>query len=690
MSVDTPPAPAVVRARQLALGSPRAPRWARPTLWAVLVLAAALSVWNLSSIGNANSFYAASVLSGTQSWKALFFGSLDAGNFITVDKPPLAEWVMGLSCRVFGFGTWQMMLPVAAAGVASVALLYTMVRRSFGYVAATIAALVLALTPITVAINRDNNPDPFLVLLMLLGAAGCLRAIRTGRLAPLVWCAVAVGFAFDAKMLQGYMCLPAFLLAYAFAAKVGVRKRVRNLAVAGVALAASTFWYVVVADFLVSRDSRPYIGGSTDNTVWNLVIGYNGFGRVFGESAVGGSTFGQGANFGGAAGAGRLFNSIMGGQISWLIPFATIALLAGLVLRGRRPRTDMQRASYLLWGGWFGVHYLVFSFAEGTFHPYYTTAMAPGIAALTGAGGVAMYRAFRRGGLRWVWVLPAAITVSAVWAVVLLNRTTSWNAWLGPVVGVVAALSVAGLLVMRFAPGLPSPRRLGAAAAAAGLLALLAGPGAYAVDAATSGSSNGTNPTAGPSTGGGGFGGGGMRGGGGGGGMGRPGGQQGGQQGAQQGAPQGGQQGGGQPQAGGQMPSGGGQPQAGGGGFGGGGMRGGSVSTQLVSYLIKHQDGATWILAVSTDQTASELILQSRKPVASMGGWSGSDNAMTLDKLQTLVKAGKLHYVETGGRGNSALTTWIQQHGTLVKPSAYGDSSSTSTSTVYRLDPSDV
>jgi 4-amino-4-deoxy-L-arabinose transferase-like glycosyltransferase len=177
----------------------------------VLLLTALLSLWNVSSIGNANSFYAASVLSGTQSWKALFFGSLDAGNFITVDKPPLAEWVMGLFCRVFGFGTWQMMVPVAAAGTASVALLYTMVRRSFGYVAATIAALVLALTPITVAISRDNNPDPFLVLLMLLGAAGCLRAIRTGRLAPLVWCGVAIGFAFMAKMLQGYMVLPAFV-----------------------------------------------------------------------------------------------------------------------------------------------------------------------------------------------------------------------------------------------------------------------------------------------------------------------------------------------------------------------------------------------------------------------------------------------------------------------------------------------
>jgi 4-amino-4-deoxy-L-arabinose transferase-like glycosyltransferase len=502
----------------------------------VLLLTALLSLWNVSSIGNANSFYAASVLSGTQSWKALFFGSLDAGNFITVDKPPLAEWVMGLFCRVFGFGTWQMMVPVAAAGTASVALLYTMVRRSFGYVAATIAALVLALTPITVAISRDNNPDPFLVLLMLLGAAGCLRAIRTGRLAPLVWCGVAIGFAFMAKMLQGYMVLPAFVLAYGFAAKCSVVKRIRNLAVAGVALAASTGWFVLVADFLVSKDSRPYIGGSTDNTFWNLVVGYNGLGRVFGASDGTGS-FGQGANFGGAAGVGRMFNSIIGGQISWLIPFAAIALVAGLVLRGRRPRTDMQRASYLLWGGWVGVHFVVFSFAQGIFHPYYTTAMAPGIAALCGAGGVAMYRAFRGRDVRWVWVLPAAVAVSAVWAVVLLSRTTSWNAWIGPVAGVLAAASIAGLLLARF--GKVTARRAGAVAALTGVVALLAGPSAYAVSAATKGSEDGTNPTAGPAVAGGGFGGGGGRGG-----AGRPGGFPGG------GFPGGGAQRGGQAQPG--------------------------------------------------------------------------------------------------------------------------------------------
>jgi 4-amino-4-deoxy-L-arabinose transferase-like glycosyltransferase len=270
-----------------------------------------------------------------------------------------------------------------------------MVRKPFGHAAATIAALVLALTPITVAINRDTNPDPILVLLMLLGASGLLRAVRNGKLAPLVWSAVAIGFAFNTKMMQAYVVLPAFFVVYLYAAKPSLGKRIRNLAVATVALIVSSAWWMVIVD-LIPASSRPYIGGSTDNTVWDLVIGYNGFGRIFGESSGVGSA-GGGANFGGTSGIGRLFNTIMGGQISWLIPFAAIALVAALLLRGRAPRTDTQRASILLWGGWFLLHYLTFALAEGTFHPYYVTALAPGIAALTGAGGVALYKAFREG-----------------------------------------------------------------------------------------------------------------------------------------------------------------------------------------------------------------------------------------------------------------------------------------------------
>ncbi|MER6222558.1 glycosyltransferase family 39 protein [Streptomyces sp900105755] len=672
-------APPVSRTRRLFLGAPEDPRWARPALWAILLLATALYAWNLTSI-TGNSFYDAAVYSGTKSWKAFFFGALDAGSFITVDKPPFALWVMGLSARALGYGTWQLLLPMVAVGVGSVALLYRLVKRDFGVVAATIAALVLTLTPITVAIDRDTNPDPVLVFLMLLGAAALLKAVRNGRLLPLVWSAVAIGFAFNTKMMQAYVVLPAFFLVYLWAANASLGRRIRNLAVATVALAVSSAWWMVIVD-LIPASSRPYIGGSTDNTVWDLVIGYNGFGRIFGASSSVGSQ-GNGASFGGGSGLYRMFNDIMGGQISWLIPFAAIALVGGLVLRGRAPRTDARRAALMLWGGWFVLHFLTFSLAEGTFHPYYVTAMAPGIAALAGAGGVMLYRAFRDGSAaQWGWVLPVAVAASAVWAVVLLQRVSGSGTVYTVAEAVAAlggALAVAGLLAGRFM----KRQKLVGLAAVAAVVALLAGPAAYSVSATTGASSNGTNPTAGPSTGGGvgGMGGGGGR---------RPSG----------GAPSGAGSGtapSGSGSSGGQST---GQPPTGTGGTGtgsgtgsqsqsgrtAGGMGGGSqVSSAMITYLKKHQDGATWLVAVATDQTASSIILESGRPVISMGGWSGSDDAMTLAKLKSLVKAGKLHYVvvsSDGGQGtNSEIATWVEKHGTAV--SAY--------SGLYRLDASDV
>ena len=678
------------RARRLFTGAPEDPRWARPTLWGILLLATALYAWNLSSI-TGNTFYDAAVYSGTKSWKAFFFGALDSGSFITVDKPPFALWVMGLSARAFGYGTWQLMLPMVAVGTGSVALLHRMVKRDFGPAAATIAALALTLTPITVAITRDTNPDPILVFLMLLGAAALMKAVRTGRLMPLVWSAVAIGFAFNTKMMQAYVVLPVFFLVYLWAANAGLGRRVRNLAVATVALIVSSAWWMVVVD-LIPASSRPYIGGSTDNTVWDLVIGYNGFGRIFGASSSVGSQ-GNGASFGGSSGIYRMFNEIMGGQISWLIPFALIALVAGLVLRGRAPRTDAERAALMLWGGWFVLHYLTFALAEGTFHPYYVTAMAPGIAALAGAGGVMLYRAFREGSaVKWAWVLPVAVAASAVWAIVLLQRVSGSGTLYTVaeiVVAVAATVSVLGLLTGRFM----KRQRLVGIAALAAVVALLAGPAAYSLSAATS-STNGTNPTAGPSTGGG------MGGGGG----------------APQGSTGTSNSGGrsmGQPSSGNSSSSGGSSSEAaaesgtrpsgdGSGTGGGGGMRGGTqVSSDMITYLKKHQDGATWLLAVATDQTASSIILESGQPVISMGGWSGSDNAMTLAKLKSLVKSGKLHYIivssDTGQGTDAEIATWVREHGTAVNSAAYSSSSSTtstssstSSSGLYRLDASDV
>ncbi|WP_406493138.1 glycosyltransferase family 39 protein [Streptomyces sp. NBC_01604] len=697
-----------------------APRWSLPALIAIMVLAAVLYAWNLSGSG-LNSFYSAAVLSGTQSWKAWFFGSLDAGNFITVDKPPFALMVMGLSCRILGYGTWQMMAPVIAAALGTIWILHSSVKRVFGHAAAAVAALVLALTPITVAINRDNNPDTLLVLLMVGGAALALRAVRTDRLLPLIGSAVCFGLAFNTKMLQGYIALPAVFAVYVYASRLGWRKKAVHLALAAVALAVSSFWWAAAVS-LVPASSRPYIGGSTDGSAWNLIMGYNGLGRIFGGEGNGGGGGGGGGGFSGTAGLGRLFNDVLGGQISWLIPFAAIACAGGLVLCGRAPRTDVTRAALVLWGGWTALHYLTFAMAEGTMHPYYTTALAPGIAALCGGGGVLLLRAFRAD-RRWVWVLPAALAVTALWSVVLLRRASGWNTWLWPTVAVVMALAIAGLLVFRSGNRV----RLLAASVVAAIVAAVAGPAAYAWSVPSGsggggGMGGGTNPTAGPSTGSG-FGGG--PGGGGAGGRGDFGGGElpGGQAGGQQQGDSGGQMtpGGGNGelpggQSGGQAPGGagetGGTPPGGtgvatgrgglgGGGMGGGGM-GGGASSELVAYLEKHQDGAQWLLAVSSSQSAAQLIVSSGEPVISMWGWSGSDKAMTLAKLKELVKKGELHYVQLGGGGmgggmgdsgvSSAVTAWVQKNGTAVKESEYNSASSSqsSTSTVYRLDASDV
>lgn len=731
----------------------KAPRWLLPALIAVMVLAAVLYSWNLSG-SSLNSFYSSAVYSGTQSWKAWFFGSLDAGNFITVDKPPFSLMVMGLSCRIFGFGTWQMMLPEVAAALGTIWILHSSVKRYFGHVAATIAALVLALTPITVAINRDNNPDTLLVLLMVAGAALGLRAVRTEKLLPLIGSAVCFGFAFNTKLLQGYIALPAVFAVYLLASKLGWKKKVVQLALATVALAVSSFWWATAVS-LVPASDRPYIGGSTDGTAWDLIMGYDGFGRVFGGEGNGGGGAGGGGGggtFAGTAGLGRMFNDILGGQISWLLPFSAIALIAGLVLVGRAPRTDATRAALVMWGGWTLLHYVTFSMAQGTMHPYYTTALAPGIAALCGGGGVMLWRAFRSGDARWSWVLPAGLGVTGIWAIVVLRRASGWNTWLWPTIGALMVLAIVGLFVFRTGSG--NRARLLTASVVAAIIAALAGPTAYAVTpAASSGSGGGmggTNPTAGPSTGGG-FGGGGGRPGGntagnrggfGGGEM--PGGtQQGGGTasgevpggmtpggggtgevpqggGAPSGAPTGGTAGGQQGGTNGEFPGGGTAPGGTGtgtapggtggtrGGFGGGGGMGGTTSSALISYLEKNQDGAKWLLAVSNSQSAGQLILSTHKPVISMWGFTGSDKAMTLAKLKELVKKGELHYIQLGGGGmggnstlNTEITAWVKKNATAVKESAYDKSASTetssssststtNTSTLYRLDPSDV
>ncbi|MFD4193185.1 ArnT family glycosyltransferase [Amycolatopsis thermoflava] len=481
------PVPAAARTRTAGR-----PPWVRPSVAVLLVATAALYLWNLSASGYANDFYAMAVQAGTKSWEALFFGSLDPGNVITVDKPPASLWLMALSGRLLGFSSFSMLLPNALCGVGSVALLYAAVRRTSGPLAGLIAGAALALTPVAALMFKFNNPDALLVLLMVAGAYCTVRALDRASTGWLLLAGAALGFGFLTKMLQAFLVLPAFALVYLVAAPTGLGRRLLQLLGAAVALVVATGWWIV-AVALWPTESRPYIGGSTDNTPLELAFGYNGLGRIFGGDGNGGGGGGMGGNtmFGGETGLFRMFGAAFGLEISWLLPAALIALAAGLWFTRFAPRLDRTRAALLLWGGWTVVTALVFSFMSGTIHPYYTVALAPGIAGLVGIGAVELWRGRHNFAARIVLALMLAAT--GVWDFILLARIPDWQPWLRWVLLALTALVVAGLLF-----GLDRIRRAGIVLAVAGVITGLLAPAAYAVVTASQGHT-GSIPTSGPS-----------------------------------------------------------------------------------------------------------------------------------------------------------------------------------------------
>jgi 4-amino-4-deoxy-L-arabinose transferase-like glycosyltransferase len=438
------------RLRSLVRGRPADPAWVRPALVAVVALAAVLCLWDLTISGYANTYYAAAVRSASESWKAWFFGALDPGSFITVDKPPLSLWLMGLSARAFGFSSFSLLLPQALCTIAACALLYATVRRAFGPVAGLVAAALFAVSPVTVAMARVDMPDALLVLLMVGSAWLLVRALETGRTKFLVSCGAVVGLAFMTKMLQGWMVVPALAGAYLLFGPPRLLVRVRQLALAGVSMVAvSVAWPVAVS---LPAGSRPYIGGSTNGSVWDLIFGYNGFGRLTGaENGPGGGGFGGtggGGGFGGASGLWRMFNEQVGGQVAWLLPFAAVALVAGLWLTRRAPRTDLCRAGLVLFGLWALVHVAVFSSQQGIFHPYYVSALAPAVAALAGFGVVALSR-WARASWAGFAALAGALVATAWLAVMLLDRTPGFVPALRVVIPAAAAVAIAGALAAR-------------------------------------------------------------------------------------------------------------------------------------------------------------------------------------------------------------------------------------------------
>ena len=463
---------------RLVLGDGSQPRWVRPALLVLLVATGLLYLWALGSSGWANNYYAAAAQAGTQDLKAWLFGSLDPGNAITVDKPPAAMWVMGLSGRLFGFSAFTMLLPQALMGVASVALLYSTVRRWSGPVAGLIAGAVLALTPVAALMFRFNNPDALMVLLLIAAAYCMVRATETASTRWIALAGCAVGFAFLTKMLQAFLVVPGLALVFLVAAPVGLWQRIGKLLVGAATMIVSAGWYVALVS-LWPADSRPYIAGSTDNSLLQLALGYNGIERITGNEGGpgGGGPGGHGGMnvfFGGSAGIGRLFGPSMGVEASWLLPAALIGLLAGLWFTRRTARTAPVRAGLLLWGGWLLVTGAVLSFMGGTVHPYYTVELAPAIAAVVGISVSELWRGKEFLMPRIVLAVMAAGT--GVWAYVLLDRTPDWTPWLRWVV-LVGSIVVAAVIAV----GVHRLGRLAAVVAIAAALFGLAAPAAFAI-----------------------------------------------------------------------------------------------------------------------------------------------------------------------------------------------------------------
>ncbi|MEA2675362.1 MAG: hypothetical protein QOI92_2554 [Chloroflexota bacterium] len=612
---------------------------------ALLLATGVLYLWDLGASGWANAYYSAAALAGSQSWLAFLFGSFDAGNAITVDKTPAALWVMSLSVRIFGLSSWSLLVPQALMGVAAVGILYATVARVAGRLAGLVAGAVLALTPVAALMFRFNNPDALLVLLLIAAAYALTRALERGATRWLVLAGTLVGFAFLAKMLQAFLVIPAFTLVYLWAAPTTLGRRILQVSAAAVAVIVSSGWFIALA-VLWPAASRPYIGGSQTNSIIDLMLGYNGLGRISGNEV---GRVGGGNPFSDGVGLFRLFDGEVGTEIAWLLPLALIAIVAIVIARRAAPRTDALRAQAVLWGGWLVVTGLVFSLMQGIFHEYYTVALAPAIGALV---GIAVALAWRHRDSIEVRIAAAtALVVSTGWVIHLLALSPAWDPWLVPLLLGVATAAVALLVIAPVIRPALAPLALATAVAV-----LLLVPGVASVATAAE-AHTGALPTAVPQAtvgvgrgqlrpfgGNGGFGGFGSN-----------------------GTPPGG--------------SGGFGPGAfGQGGFLGGLGQGGigglldasAASPELIAALQANAGAYTWTAATTGSNNAAGIALSSQTSVMAIGGFNGSDPSPTLEQFQADVAAGRIHYyiatqdaagfrgTQGGSNGAAEIAAWVE------------------------------
>jgi 4-amino-4-deoxy-L-arabinose transferase-like glycosyltransferase len=688
----------------------------RPELAVLLGLAALLYLWGLSKNGWANDYYSAAVRSMAGSWHDFLYGSFDAQGLMTVDKPPLALWVEALSVKAFGFNSLAILVPQALMGVASVGLLYDLTRRRWGRVAGTVAGLGLALTPVIVAVSRHNNPDALLVLCSV-GALWCfVRALEQGATRWLVLAGVCVGLGFEAKMGAALMVLPGMALAWLWVAPRGRLVAIRQLAWAGAALVAVALaWPVLV--WLTPAASRPWVSGTSDNSIWSLIWEYNGLGRLEGQTG-GPGNLGAGGTFGGPTGAFRLLNEALGGQAGWLLG-AALTGGAGIAALSRLRRADPRTGWIIAVGGAFGVTAVAFSFAGGIFHPYYTSLLAPFAAALLGAtvgqvlagergdpatagarpdpapeagsgsrsgpgtqmgpqsrsgpGARPAVAGSERGAVLTRMLGAVALGLGAIVELVVIDHSAGDLDWLVvPLVLVtvvaVSALLLADALAARVAAGAGTARRLRLGALACGVGILLLAPAIWSVDTLGHPTSS-TFPAGGPESAS-------SMGGPGGGGMGGPPSMGGSEAGGMGGPPSlsGGEAGSGElpaipgfeSGANGESGSEGaveqlfGEPSGAartGGRPSMGAMPGGAGGMfggeDLGSILTYTEAHGGGTIAIDSQSGASASIIESGAEVAGIGGFSGKESSVSAAWLEERIAAGEIAWIYTSGLGGS-------------------------------------
>ena len=627
---------------------------------AVLFAAAALRLWRLGQNGFANEYYSAGVRSMSQSWHNFAYNAFDPAGFISVDKPPVALWIQVASVKLFGLHPLSVLTPQALEGIAAVALLYYLVRRSFGPVAGLLAALFLAITPVSVAIDRSSNTDSCLVLVLLLAAWALMHAIETGRPAFLVLAMALIGVGFNVKMLAAFVVLPTFALAYFLGAPRPGWRRVGDLAVAGLILLVVSLSWVAAYD-LTPAERRPYAGTSDRNSMLELVVGPYGVGRFVRaaefrsaaivpatapvdraamQAAAGGASAaaesgprrGLARLFVGApAGALRLADGQLAAQVGWLFPLALPGVVLG-ALDERSRRLSPRRLAVLLWLGWLVTYGVVYSYAGGFFHFYYLATMAPPLAALAAIGLVGLCELFVRGDRRAL-LLPACLALTAVWQLYIDASAMGWRLGeLNPlhvalVAGTLTAVSALALIVAlrRFGAGEMQPAAQAAAAGAVtiGLASVLVVPSAWT-------SSSVLVPGAGaiPSAD-----------------LARV------------------------------VPIAGALPE-----------RARSAEpydpSGLVAFLEANRRGERFLLATTTTRLAAPIIIGSGHAVMAMGGFHGLDPILTPEKLARMVGAGHVRFVMVGdasfisrrlGADVAArpIAEWAQEKGQLVDPSLW-------------------